>query len=263
MIIQRAPRTDPGYLLIRNDTVRDARLSFRARGVLAAILSRPDGWTTSAEQLAEEGAEGRDAIRSALKELENVGYMRRVKTQTSRGTWITQVHVSEVPQDQEQDPAGKPTCGFPAVGSPAVGFPGPKETEDREEDREVQTLVADAPPETPGTTTPRPKTHTPPTGPDFEAFWQAYPRRIGKGQARRAWTTAVKKTPPDTITAAARTYANAEDTQTRDPKYIPHPATWLNGERWNDEPEPTRTTYKPTAQELRDWPTYFASMGIA
>lgn len=64
--------------------------------------------------------------------------------------------------------------------------------------------------------------------PEFVRFWGAYPRRVGKGQARRAWATAIKKTDPETIIAAAH---QVEDRQ----QYTPHPATWLNGERWADE----------------------------
>lgn len=66
--------------------------------------------------------------------------------------------------------------------------------------------------------------------PDFEKFWQAYPRKIGKGQARRAWATALKKTKADHIISAI-------SCQKFDPceRFQPHPATWLNGERWLDE----------------------------
>lgn len=71
--------------------------------------------------------------------------------------------------------------------------------------------------------------------PDFDAFWEIYPRCIAKGAARRAWAGAVKKARPDDIMAAASEFA--EKVMGKDPKYIPHPATWLNGERWEDKPE--------------------------
>jgi hypothetical protein len=72
-------------------------------------------------------------------------------------------------------------------------------------------------------------------------FWDIWPRKVGKGQARSAWRAAVKKTDPGDIIAAAEAYAdNVRDfgTETR---FIPHASTWLNGERWADalaEPEP-------------------------
>lgn len=65
----------------------------------------------------------------------------------------------------------------------------------------------------------------------FEDFWQAYPRKIGKGQARRAWRTAMAKVSVEVVMQALRT--QRFDARER---FVPHPATWLNGERWLDEP---------------------------
>ncbi|MHB1310527.1 MAG: DUF1376 domain-containing protein [Gemmatimonadaceae bacterium] len=65
---------------------------------------------------------------------------------------------------------------------------------------------------------------------DFERFWSAYPRRVGKGQARRAFLAAVKKTPAAVILAGVQRAVWSPD-----PNFIPYPATWLNGERWRDE----------------------------
>jgi hypothetical protein len=79
-------------------------------------------------------------------------------------------------------------------------------------------------------------TATPSTDKDFDRFWEAYPRRIGKGQARKAWTTAAKKTDPEIIIEAAGRFTASRGNQ--DPKFTPHPSTWLNGERWGDAPEP-------------------------
>ena len=72
----------------------------------------------------------------------------------------------------------------------------------------------------------------------FERFWQAYPRHIGKGQARRAFAAARRKAEPEAIMAglaAAAARWRQDNTAT---EYIPHPATWLNGERWSDEHAP-------------------------
>lgn len=78
---------------------------------------------------------------------------------------------------------------------------------------------------------------SPPSASDdeaFAAFWSAYPRREAKGQARRAWSSAVRKAAPEQIMAGLARYHFADD-----PKFRPLPATWLNGERWLDEAQPT------------------------
>lgn len=68
---------------------------------------------------------------------------------------------------------------------------------------------------------------------DFAVFWSACPRKVGKGQARRAYKTArAKASAPDLLVAMQRF---AEATVNADPKFVAHPATWLNGERWLDE----------------------------
>jgi hypothetical protein len=72
----------------------------------------------------------------------------------------------------------------------------------------------------------------------FEAFWQAYPRKTAKGDARKAWPTAVKAaggTGP--IIAGAARYAADPN---RDPSYTAHASTWLRAERWDDPPLPPR-----------------------
>ena len=63
--------------------------------------------------------------------------------------------------------------------------------------------------------------------PAFSAFWSAYPRKVAKGAARRAWVTALRKSDAATITAAAK---RVEDRG----EFTPHPASWLNAERWGD-----------------------------
>lgn len=70
---------------------------------------------------------------------------------------------------------------------------------------------------------------------DFDTFWALYPRRKGKGAARRAWDKAVRIATPETIMGGLE--ANMADLKAREPQYQPHPATWLNQERWEDEPD--------------------------
>lgn len=68
----------------------------------------------------------------------------------------------------------------------------------------------------------------------FNKFYQAYPRKVGKGAAIRAW----KKLNPDKdlvdkMLAAIEIHKQSE--QWKDRQYIPHPSTWLNQHRWEDE----------------------------
>lgn len=74
----------------------------------------------------------------------------------------------------------------------------------------------------------------------FTEFWKHYPRKVGKEDARRAWGRAIKrrKTNPDDIVAGAARYA--ADPNLPETAFIPHPDRWLNGNRWENDPEPPR-----------------------
>ena len=66
----------------------------------------------------------------------------------------------------------------------------------------------------------------------FDDAWAAYPRKVGKGAARKAWGKAVAKVSPDVLSAKLAEYVDS--LAGTDPRYTPHLATWLNGERWED-----------------------------
>lgn len=68
----------------------------------------------------------------------------------------------------------------------------------------------------------------------FELWWEAYPRKVGKGLARKAYGSALRKTSAETLLTTLRAHRFDPD-----PKFQPHPTTWLNAERWEDGgPEP-------------------------
>jgi hypothetical protein len=133
-------------------TVEDARLTRRARGLLAELLAKPEGWDVRSEALARSGPEGRDAILTALNELGRFGYYTIGWRQATRadvaagtakraGTWITETWISDLPVDEwvaewptilaekrrrgtRRDRRPATGSGFPDVGQPDVGRPG-------------------------------------------------------------------------------------------------------------------------------------------
>lgn len=76
------------YAAIRNATLCDNRLSFRARGILAYLLSKPVGWKANTEDLINNGPEGRDAIRTCFKEMKVLGYAFLQPVQGGGREWI-------------------------------------------------------------------------------------------------------------------------------------------------------------------------------
>lgn len=70
---------------------------------------------------------------------------------------------------------------------------------------------------------------------NFECFYEKYPRRIGKIAAEKAWEKAIKKADPNLLVVKAKIYANHVQASQIPMKFVPHPATWLNQGRWEDE----------------------------
>lgn len=87
---------------------------------------------------------------------------------------------------------------------------------------------------------------TPDESPEFLTFWQAYPRKESKPNAEKAFRKAMKLADLDSILKGLERFKEAWKQD--DPRWIPHPATWLNGQRWNDAPPifPTGSNGKRT-----------------
>lgn len=72
----------------------------------------------------------------------------------------------------------------------------------------------------------------------FERFWKAYPRKVAKGGAQAIWR---RLNPSEELTAqmirAVERQAGSDQWSKDGGKFIPHPTTWLNQGRWQDEPD--------------------------
>lgn len=79
----------------------------------------------------------------------------------------------------------------------------------------------------------------------FEEFWLAYPRKVAKKVAKRAWELLSGSDRVKALDGAVRL---SNDPNLPEERYVPHPASWLRAERWNDGPLPERAF---TAEELR------------
>jgi DNA-binding transcriptional ArsR family regulator len=83
------------------------------------------------------------------------------------------------------------------------------------------------------------KQHPPPAASVFDAFWKSYPRKVGKKAAEKAWLRARDKPALEVILAALDVQKKCDQWTKEGGQFIPHPATWLNQGRWNDEPPET------------------------
>jgi hypothetical protein len=106
------------YTIISNAWIRDARLSFKARGLAVFLASHTKDFRLSTRQIAAMGADGEDSVRSGLQELETAGYLRRVRTRDERTGQLTgtDFFLGDPPCPVAPDQTEKPCPGFSEPG---------------------------------------------------------------------------------------------------------------------------------------------------
>ena len=76
---------------------------------------------------------------------------------------------------------------------------------------------------------------------DFDRFWEEYPKKVGKKEAKRAFERAKKTTDAETMIRAVIAQKSSGQWKRDNGRYIPNPATWLNQGRWDDEIQVEKT----------------------
>lgn len=111
-------RREKNYSIISNDILNDQRLSFKARGLLAYMLSKPDDWKFYTEELVKHSdKDGISAIKAALNEMENMGYLKRVQKRAEKGKFGSQDWIIS------DKPTVSPQVGFPPADKPSAEKP--------------------------------------------------------------------------------------------------------------------------------------------
>ena len=87
----------------------------------------------------------------------------------------------------------------------------------------------------------------------FESFWKVYPRKIGKEKCRN-WFKSHKPKEDLVQQMIEAVEQQKKSKQWSDPQYIPHPYTWLNQGRWEDELTPTKdSTFQSAPKNPIQW----------
>ena len=143
MAIFRVEKND-NYTVMSNYHLRDNSLTLKAKGLLSQMLSLPDEWDFTLSGLAAINKEGKDAIRAAVQELEQAGYIQRRQTHDENGNFagneyiIHEQPVFEEPKydyvvtsgthDPEplDDQLDSPLLDFPTTEKPSTENPSPE-----------------------------------------------------------------------------------------------------------------------------------------
>lgn len=245
------------YTVMANHHLRDERLSLKSKGLLSLILSLPDDWRISIEGMTQFSADGKDAIRSAIRELTDAGYITRAQTHSEAGTFSGYDYIVH------ETPVASPSSGFPTMEKPTTENPTTEKPTLRNTDR----LSINIPPIVPHEgddslslalldsslgegakggedvseldTPPKRKRRATKSAPDyrpdtFARFWAAYPRGEDKQGAIAAWD----ELRPDDATLQAMSRALVRQKASEEWQRgigIPYAVRWLRRRRWEDE----------------------------
>lgn len=213
MSIRRAPRPNSNFYILDKSISEDKTLTWAARGMLVFLLGKPDNWTVSIQALINETEatrkqSGRDAIYALIAELKEAGYLKVEQGRESGGAFgSVDYTVSE-----------SPLPVLPDTGKPLPANPRLTRTDKK------QVLN-----KTKGADDPEKQDADP-----FEIFWSAYPKKSAKQDAIKAWGQVQPVDLPALMAALAIQKTTAQWTKDKG-QYIPLPASWLRGLRWQDE----------------------------
>lgn len=229
-------------------------------GVLHRYGSTPDKCFPSLRIVAGKAGLTVRSVRRHVALLEAKGWLRRITRMAERGDQDSnayQLFAQPTPPDTGVTTPGQecPTPRTEMTGPPGQICHDPPDTGVRQKraiEREPLNENGQSPHATVIDITTRQERETAPTFDDD--FWPVWPRKVGKLDARKAWAKALKHgVDPGEIVAGARRLA--EDPNRPELRFVPHPATWLNGERWTDEdPFPATTVARQPAKAPVSFP---------
>ena len=250
-----------GYTVLPNGILRDTGLSLKTKGLFAIILSLPETWDYSVAGLATVAGCGRDAIRSALGEMEQAGYLTRTRSHGEGGKFTGVIYnirdqaepLSENPTMVEEEPSsGKPTTVEPTLEKPSSENP----TQLNKDLSNKDLINPHSPPEGDGPQRKKRQRRlksVPTWKPErFEAFWDYYPRGEDRMGAVEEWD---KLQPDDAlIDRMARALARQKASEEWQRGIgIPYACRWLRKSRWEDVPaQPQAQTPSPQRVVERD-----------
>lgn len=121
----RAQRTAGEYFTMSNHGINSDALSFKAKGLLAYLMSKPDKWEIRVADLCKHAPDGEASIRAGLAELEKFGYLARHRENLPDGKfqWVSIVSDKPLPTSKRTHPDDRkfaPSSGFPQMEKPQM-----------------------------------------------------------------------------------------------------------------------------------------------
>lgn len=249
--------------------IHGPKIPLASRMILLCLADRANdedlAWPSIDTLVDDTGGISRSTIFRHLEPLYGAGLVEKVRRVRDDGGWrangfrllITagqtpRVNLTPPPSQIDTPPVSTTDPPRPNLTPPPVSLVTQQEPTRRNPPIEpTTTLFIVDPPSPNGERPPKPPTYDHKTDPVFARFWAAYPRKIGKPDAFRAWQAAIKTADPEAIIVAAAAYR--AERAGEDERYTKHPGPWLRAERYNDAPPtPTRRAPEGRHDEARE-----------
>ena len=198
---------------------------------------KPGQFITSLQSISEAAGQGISIknVRTALEKFEKLEFLANQSAKSGRLITIInwKTYQSQTDEGGKQD--GKEVANDRQRGGKEVATIKNVENERMEENTSCPTAKPSDDidvKKTSKSSKPKP----PPYSKEFESFWSAYPKKVGKDAAWRAWRNRNGTRPDMSVLLGAVEASKMTDQWQRDNgQYIPNPSTWINQGRWNDE----------------------------
>lgn len=205
---------DGHFTIVRNDWIRNSGLNPNANYLLIYLVSHEVGYEIKFDQISRETKLGVRAIRTAMQELKDAGWLKAQRSHKPNGqlgpyryeiTEPTTVRLSTVADS--------------TVADSTVAHRTDIKKTNNKENKSLENKVKE-----------QAQSHL-----LFQEFWKEYPRKLDKGKAERAFKSALTRSTFEDILAGVIQYA---DDPNRNPDFTKYPATWLNADSWENGPLP-------------------------
>lgn len=221
-------KKNENFTIISNVVLRDNRISLKAKGVIALVMSLPPSWDFSIRGLISIVKEGRDSIYTAINELKKFGYCEVVACRDEKGKLLGNDYVF-----YEEPIAVKAQCDHPHTDFPDMDKPHTENPETEKPDTENPTQInkEDNKEEKINNIPQIKDLFEDVVIPSFDDFYKTYPLKKSKKDAIRAWN---KLSDKDKIAATEKVSEYKADCDRCERNYR-YPATYLNGRTWEDD----------------------------
>lgn len=121
------------YTVTDNTLIEDDRLSWKARGIFNYLWAKSDDWDFYELEVMKHATDGRDSLRTGLKELENFGYLKRSRARNSKGQVITSTWILSDTPMLKKPMCEKPTqveATLPSTKEPSTNLTNSEEDEE-------------------------------------------------------------------------------------------------------------------------------------